>query len=79
MENMSLPQLQNLVGQIGGILSRGKIKTDVTYKNYISFLFFTCFFLKYNLIGLLITLLFILIFFKIEKELELRILFLLIG
>lgn len=32
--NMSLPQLENLAGQIGGILKRGKIKTDVTYKNY---------------------------------------------
>ena len=31
---MSVPQLENLAGQIGGILSRGKIKTDVTYKNY---------------------------------------------
>ena len=34
MQNMSLSQLQDLAGQIGGILSRGKIKTDVTYKNY---------------------------------------------
>ena len=34
IKNMSLPQLQNLAGQIGGILSRGKIKTDITYKNY---------------------------------------------
>ena len=34
MQNMSVPQLENLAGQIGGILSRGKIKTDVTYKNY---------------------------------------------
>jgi hypothetical protein len=32
--NMSLPQLQNLAGQIGGILKKGRIKTDVTYKNY---------------------------------------------
>ena len=34
IKNMSLPQLQNLAGQIGGILSRGKIKTDITYQNY---------------------------------------------
>ena len=34
MQNMSVPQLENLAGQIGGILRRGKIKTDVTYKNY---------------------------------------------
>ena len=34
MDNMSVPQLEDLAGQISGVLSRGKIKTDVTYKNY---------------------------------------------
>ena len=34
MDNMSVPQLEDLAGQISGVLNRGKIKTDVTYKNY---------------------------------------------
>ena len=34
MENMSVPQLEDLASQIGGVINRGKIKTDVTYDNY---------------------------------------------